>query len=188
MRDVYDVIAESWSKLKTKPFPFVLDFVKDRKGLFLVEGCGAGRHSSLIPNVVGVDFSFNMIKLAKSRDVNGRYLVADVRALPFKNKVFSYSLSVAVLHHLHPNDSIRALLELKRVTRNECLLSVWSKEQERFKDSPSEVFIPFGKQERYYYLYTKAEFESLVKKIFIKIKEIPDRENIVLVGFNNLNY
>lgn len=181
LRKVYDAIAESWSRLKTRPFSFVLDFIK-KKGSFLVEGCGAGRHSSLIPGVVGIDFSFSMIKLAREKDPKGKYLVADVRALPFKDGVFDYSLSIAVLHHLPPKAAFSALHELKRVTKRECLISVWSKEQPRFESGPSEVLVPFSGHERYYYLYTKKEFNNLVSKVFTEVQDVPDVENIVFIS------
>jgi len=185
MRQVFDRIAPSWSARRTKPVSFVTHFLKSRSGSLLVEGCGSGRHSGFASrhgfNVVGFDFSVGMIKLARVNDPAGFYLVADVRALPFKDSVFDHSLSVAVLHHLKPGEGVKALKELKRVTKGESLISVWSKEQPRFKDSPKEVMVPWDKEQRFYYLYETKEFRELVSKFFKNISEVPDEQNIVLV-------
>lgn len=177
LKNVYNKIAKSWSELKIKPFSFFTDFVTGKKGLFFVEGCGAARHSSLVSPVVGVDFSFEMIKIAKKKDPNGLYLVCDVRALPFKTGVFDYGVSVAVLHHLPPRACLVALKELRRVTKRECLVSVW-----RHPKLVGESFVKFGKFERYYYFYSRDEFINLVSKVFSNIKEVPYSENLVFVS------
>lgn len=184
LRDVFNSIAPSWARLRTKPLSFVLEFLKDKSGALLVEGCGSGRHSGTASelgfNVLGIDFSPEMVKLALKNDPDGSYLVADVRALPFKDKVFNYSLSIAVIHHLKPEEGLVALRELKRVTNNESLISVWSKEQPRFKDSPKQLMVPWGGELRSYYLYETEEFKELANKVFEKIEEIPDEQNIIL--------
>ncbi|MBD3311917.1 methyltransferase domain-containing protein [archaeon] len=187
LREVFNKIAPSWARLRTKPLSFVLEFLKGKSGTILVEGCGSGRHSvtasELGFKVLGIDFSPEMVKIALKQDPEGSYLVADVRALPFKDKVFDYSLSIAVLHHLEPEEGLVALRELKRVTSNESLISVWSKEQPRFKDSPKQLMIPWGTELRFYYLYESEEFKRLAGKVFEKVKEVPDEQNIILRVF-----
>lgn len=159
--------------------PFVIDFLEGKNGSLLVEGCGSGRHSSLASElgfkVIGFDFSLEMIKLAREADPEGFYLVADARALPFKDEVFNHSVSIAVLHHLKPEDCLEALKELRRVTANKSLISVWKHDELRGK-----AMIPWGSEMRFYYLYETEEFEKLVGRVFTSIELIPDEQNIVL--------
>jgi ubiquinone/menaquinone biosynthesis C-methylase UbiE len=178
---VFDRIAPSWNVSRRRPMQFIIDFLKGKSGKLLVTGCGSGRHSSYASKqgfkVMGMDFSLEMIKLALDKDPDGFYLVADVRALPFKDKVFDHSLSVAVIHHLNPSEGEKVLKELKRVTKGKSLLSVWLHPKLR-----GEVMIPWAKEKRFYYLYKVEEFKALVGKVFNKIKHIPEKGNIVLIA------
>ena len=180
LKAVYDAIAHSWSIFRIKPLSFVKDFLKARQGSLLVTGCGSGRHSIYASRngfkVVGLDFSFKMIEEAVGDDNKSSYLVADVMALPFKNKVFNNSLSIAVLHHLRPAQALIALKELKRVTKSKSLISVWLHPELR-----GEKYVKWGRHDRFYYFYSKKGFMSLVKKVFKHIKELPDERNIVLI-------
>ncbi len=179
----YDEIAESWSKLRRKPEGFVNDFLKNITGSLLVAGCGAGRHSLLASNyglrVIGIDSSINMIKQALLIDDKSNYLVSDVRMLPFKNKSFDYAISIAVLHHLNPNELLLALKELKRVVINDSLISVWLHPSLR-----GEHLIKWGNTKRYYYLYNEDEFINNVNKVFNTIKRVKNDNNIVLIVSN----
>jgi SAM-dependent methyltransferase len=105
LRNVYDLIAESWSIIRSKPLSFVIDFISSHDGLLLDAGSGSGRHV-INKQVVGIDFSFEMIKLARKKVSD--CLVADVRALPFKDKVFDNSICISVLHHLRPDECLIA--------------------------------------------------------------------------------
>ncbi len=176
----YDEIAESWSKLRRRPEGFVNNFIKSINGSLLVAGCGAGRHSLLASNyglrVVGVDSSINMIKQALLVDEDSDYLVGDVRMLPFKDKSFDYAISVAVLHHLRPNELLTALKELNRVVINDLLISVWLHPSLR-----GEQLIKWGNTKRYYYLYDEDEFINKVSKVFNNIKRVKSDNNIVLI-------
>lgn len=177
---VYDSIAGSWSRLKTKPMSFVTEFLEGKSGWLLVTGCGSGRHS--LPaakqgfRIVGFDSSIKMIKIASKQDPISFYLVADTRYLPFKDGVFDYSLSVAVIHHLKPDQVITALRELKRVTKHESLISVWDHPELR-----GEHYIKWGKHKRYYYLYEREEFKKLITKVFEEFQELQVKNNFVFV-------
>ncbi|MFA5405917.1 MAG: class I SAM-dependent methyltransferase [Candidatus Nanoarchaeia archaeon] len=176
LKNVYDSIAVSWDNFRKKPLSFVTDFIKQHDGLLLDAGCGSGRHA-LSNKLVGTDFSFEMIKLARKK-INDS-LVADVRALPFKNKVFDNSVCISVLHHLKPTECLVALRELERVTNNELLISVWLHESLR-----GEQYIKWGDNKRYFYFYEPKEFELLIRKVFKKVKFIPDTMNQVLLVSN----
>ena len=180
--EVYDKIAESWARYRKKPLEFVKDFLKGKKGRLLVAGCGSGRHSIYASKigfeVYGFDSSFNMVKQIK----NGHYVVADVRHIPFKDKVFDYGLCIAVLHHLRPDEIGQALEELKRVVKKSILVSVWRYDQKRFEGVPQETYIKWGKYKRYYYLYRPEEFKQKISNFF-KFKDLSDKANIILEIF-----
>ena len=172
LRAVYDSIAVSWSNFRTKPLGFVSEFLKDKIDVLDV-GCGSARHKTRF----GVDSSFEMIKLARERNPSGDYVVADARFLPFKAKVFPDSICIAVLHHLVPGEALLALNELKRVTVNSSLLSVWH------RDDLGPVNVKWGASERFYYIYSEAEFNSLVFRVFKRVTLVPDSKNIVFICF-----
>lgn len=70
-------------------------------------GCGTGTYtrklSKVASEVYGVDFSPEMIKIAKKRNGKTKYTVADLeRELPFEDNKFKLALSIMVLHSL-PN-------------------------------------------------------------------------------------
>jgi|GEM_PF-1994346 len=179
LKKVYDSIAGSWSKLKTKPMDFVVNFLTGKEGLLCVAGCGSARNSKYASEqdfkVIGFDFSIEMIKIAKQRDPDGFYLVGNVKAMPFKDNIFDHSVCPSVLHHLKPDEVVKALKELKRVTKKESLISFWNHPKLK-----GEHFIKWGDYKRYYYLYNHEQVINLVKQVFNNFKEIPARDNFVL--------
>ncbi len=178
LKKVYNNIATSWNNFRNKPLSFVKEYLNKTRGTLLIEGCGSGRHSIIASKnhkVTAIDFSEEMIRIAKSKDSKSNYLISDVRALPFKNKSFDNALSIAVLHHLKPTDLIKALKELKRTVKGSILLSVWKKENK------GEQLIKWGEHERYYYIYELNEIKAIIKKEFKKIKQVKDKNNIVLI-------
>lgn len=177
LKEVYNEIASCWDSYRKKPFPEVIETAEEWRKKFktiLDIGCGTGRH--LIPlvklgfNVVGIDFSKEMIKIAKNKikenKLKADFVVADARHLPFKDKKFDCSLAIAVIHHLKTGRN-EAVNEIKRITKNEALISVWNKSQARFIFSKKDVFVPWkykGKTyQRYYHVFTKKEIMDLLK-------------------------
>lgn len=100
-----------------------LDFIKQvlqtkRPSLVLDYGCGGGWFSRLICgwgfDVIGIDLSKKLVKVAKSVCRDGEFIVCDAMRLPFKYRVFDFVIGISILHHLH-NLNL-ALKELKRVS------------------------------------------------------------------------
>src|SRR3989338_5795420 len=58
------------------------------------------------------------------------------------------------------------LEEMKRVAvpGSLVLMTVWNKDQPRFVLSGKEITVPWAGKERYYYLFTKAEFRKLLEE------------------------
>lgn len=138
----------------------------------------------------GVDFSENLIKIAKEKYPKGNFFVADILNLPFSDNFFDKVFSISVLHHI-PSKKLRqkAFEEVKRVLKPQGLfivrvwnvlnffegrlaflkysfLKIFKKTELDFFD----VFVPWkdsqGKVlvQRYYHCFTKRELKNLAKK------------------------
>lgn len=76
-----------------------------------------------------MDFSKELINIAKKNHKGGKFFVANATSLPFPNNFFDKVYAVALFHHL-PSKKIRekVILEIKRVLKKEGLfiLTVWN--------------------------------------------------------------
>jgi len=184
---VWDEISKEWKAYRCEPIPEVSDFLKEKSGKILDLCCGSGRNFVKIKGVFyGVDFSDKMLKYAeenaKKLGVEAVVKKSEASKLPFPDNYFDAAVFIAALHCIDSREEReQALKELKRVLKRgaEALISVWSKEQERFKDKPKEIKIPWkieGREyQRYYYLYDRKEILDLLKLIGLEVKEIIEK-------------
>ena len=138
-----------------------------------------------------VDFSENMIKLAKQKakkkKIDAEFFVSDIskEKLPFEDNFFDFAIANAVFHCIPKKSQKKAVKELFRVLKPnaEAEIAVWNKDVKRFKNSEKEKFIRWrDKGIRYYYLFESKEIYALFEKAGFKIisKEEPQR-NITFV-------
>lgn len=191
---VWDYIAGNWKEHRNFPLEEVEKFLKNKKGKFLDLGCGSGRNIIKLKDseFYGVDFSKNQIEFAKNfaknKKIKAKFFKANCWELPFEDDFFDVVIFIASLHCISSSEKReKSLEELKRVMKknSKALISVWDKNQEKFKDK-KEIFLAWGsgdfpnRQEylRYYYLYDKEEFLELLKKYFkiINVKEKDERD------------
>ena len=181
--EVWDLISESWKESRERQISIVVDFLKNKKGKVIDLGCGAGRN--LIKNnnlsYTGVDFSKGQLKYAeeyaKKNKIKASFIKANLDKLPLKKGEFDYGLFMASLHCVEGvKERELALREFYRVLKknSEALLSVWDRNQPRFKNK-KEIYLPWDKENektlRYYYLYEKEELVKLLQKVGFKIIE-----------------
>lgn len=83
-------------------------------------GCGSGFVEKLCPEVVGVDFSSEALKLAKKNGAK-RLIKAEAENLPFKDSEFEISLSNGVLEHCF--DQEKAISEMVRVSKIQIIIA-----------------------------------------------------------------
>jgi ubiquinone/menaquinone biosynthesis C-methylase UbiE/uncharacterized protein YbaR (Trm112 family) len=95
---------------------------KCQGGVLLDVGCGTGKilkHAEKVfENVIGVDISFNMLKIAKER--GHEVIQADALFLPFRVGAFDIAVIYSVLHHIY--DYASSLIEVSRVIKTGGLL------------------------------------------------------------------
>ena len=100
---------------------------------------------------------------------------ADITRLPFASETFDWAISVAAYHHLDKKGVTEALGELRRVLKpgGEAFITVWNRWQSRFWRKGKETTVPWrtGSEilQRYYYLFTYPELESLVKNACFQV-------------------
>lgn len=114
--DVYDDTRGLPPDIMTSIFE-AMDTVLDKERRVLDAGTGTGRFSNPLQkrgfDVVGVDISMRMLEKARAKGTTG-LLMADLCALPFRDRAFGSAVSVHVMHLI--SDWRCALGEVARVT------------------------------------------------------------------------
>lgn len=194
MKLVWDTIADSWSRLRTRPWEELVTFSKKVEGKIVLDiGCGNGRN--LIPfegkERIGIDFSKGMIREARKflgkRGKKVSLVVGDFTALPLKSEAADIIISNAVLHDIYPKiQRKKAIEELKRIAkkRSTILISVWGRWQKRFvfplikslfTGRYPDVWVGWNYKgkvyQRFYHLYTKKELENELKNLSLNPKK-----------------
>jgi len=101
-------------------FPHLKKIVSDLLGQYnrcLDAGCGTGKTMQLLSskckNIVGVDFSKNMIKIARKRNPKAQFVLGDLQHLPFKDNSFDLVISTETIQYV--SDKKGFLSECRRV-------------------------------------------------------------------------
>ena len=191
-QDIFNQIAPGWYNFRHwSIFRSELEALARRwqQGKLLNLGCAHG--PDFLPfigsfELYGVDFSARMLTLARKYSKKFGFAVdlslADVGSLPYPGETFDWAISVATYHHIKGAEKQRAALtELRRVLKpgGEAFITVWNHWQPRFWFKSKEVAVPWRKKSqtlyRYYYLFSYAELEKLVKQAgFEVLKSFPE--------------
>jgi ubiquinone/menaquinone biosynthesis C-methylase UbiE len=193
VRQTFEAIAEHFDVTRYKPWPESVEYVESLKGKgrVLDIGCGNGRNM-ILPRrlgheVVGVDFSMNLLRIAREKlnmrelTHSGHIISGDAALLPLKDDIFDAALYIATLHHIpSEDDRLKSLRELQRVLRpgGTALISVWALDQPRFEEllenkskDPdfADIFIPWTRSDgkvfqRFYHLFEKDELKDLISQ------------------------
>ncbi|MDP2909058.1 MAG: class I SAM-dependent methyltransferase [Nanoarchaeota archaeon] len=111
----YNKIAKGYNQLHGGEQRKKLELIKKNlsiKGLILDVGAGTGLSADYFENVILLDPSIEMLKMA-----DGDRVVANAESLPFRDKVFDAVISVTSLHHADINEAVRGI---KRVSKSGC--------------------------------------------------------------------
>lgn len=175
----YSQIAEKFDKTREYLWKGIKNFIqsKSNSSFLLDAGCGNGKNMLIKKtNCIGFDFcqSHNKICIKKGLEVSS----INIKKIPFRNSIFDHSFTVAVIHHIEKeSDRLLALNELLRVTKSggTIFIQVWSAEIPKNKkfikiNDNNDYFVTWYVNKdtlikRYYHLFTKQEFECLLKKL-----------------------
>lgn len=100
----------------------VINLIHVKKGDYILDvGCGTGRYSKIFTQkaakVVGIDFSRNMLKIAKQRVKKAEFKQTDItKKFPFPDKTFDKIVCSLVISHIQNISPV--LKEMKRVLKD----------------------------------------------------------------------
>ena len=132
--NVFDEMGKYWAEIADqnqteRQIEFLKKTVK-ADGLVLDLACGTGRHliglSKLGYDMVGLDVSVNLLKIAKKRWRGAQLVRGDMRFLPFKPSVFSAAISMdqSFGYLSSEMDDLQSLKELNKTLRSGGVLIV----------------------------------------------------------------
>ena len=142
----YDFISKSYDELygeeQIKKWKIISRYNFRGKKVLDV-GCGTGiitKEISKITEVVGIDSSKEMVKIAKNKGIN--CIVSSALNLPFKNKSFDVVVSTTVLQDIKREDWDVFISEVNRVTKRDAIISLLkrNKKSEELKKMFSKYF------------------------------------------------
>jgi len=182
--NVFDEMGVYWAEIADQSSTQnQIHFIKDtinRIGLVLDLACGTGRHSIPLSkagyDMVGLDVSLNLLKIAKNRWRNVQLIKGDMRCLPFKAGSFLASVSMDTSLGYMPSEqedmlSLRELREALGEGGN-VIVDVFNREQLMLKYNQNRhadfkwVFLPV-------LLKFNNRFAKRVLFRFFKWKEYP---------------
>ncbi len=177
-KDVWNRIADKWKDFRINPITEVKKFLKNKKGRVLDLGCGSGKNFIQKKGLefYGIDFSKNMVKIAKQKPYK-KVLESNAWEIRFPNNFFDCALYISALHCIQSEKNReKSLIELARVLKPKAraFISVWDKEQPKFKNKGKEIYLKWSFQDkgkeshvkRYYKLYTRKEIIKFLEKYF----------------------
>lgn len=128
-------------------------------------------------DVIGIDLSKNMLKIArkKNRQENTIFVAADAVKIPFKDKCFDVSCVSFALHDMPLSIREKVLKEMVRVTKPRGTIVIIDYDLPKNKIGRYLIY-NFVKsyESKYYPEFIESDIEALLRKSGIKIeKEIP---------------
>ena len=139
VRDVYNKIADDFSRTRYSMWPRVEEFINslDKNTLVADVGCGNGKYLDALSEkrvTLGSDFSQGLINVCqdKKRKTQAGLLVSDCLVSPLRDNLFDAAISIAVIHHMTSFERrLQAFKELARVLKpgGRALATVWAFEQ-----------------------------------------------------------
>ncbi|NJE25547.1 class I SAM-dependent methyltransferase [Thermococcus sp. MV5] len=175
MAEYFDKIAhryDDWYKTKVGQYvnrtekKLVFSMIKSKNGKALDLGCGTGNYTLELYtrgfDVVGVDLSEEMLKIARKKLPRVKFIRANAYSLPFKENTFDLVLTITMFEFIHKPEL--ALNEIYRVLRpgGEVVIGTMNGKSfwfifKRIKSLFEETAY------RYARFYTPSELESLMK-------------------------
>jgi len=157
-----------------KNFLFKIDrILNDKQFRHVIDvGCGEGFVSQHLQKVFqdqirihGIDRNQQALRIAGSMQACHGLIQGDIMQLPVKNNTVDLVLCTEVLEHITRVET--ALQEIKRITRDYCLLSVPSEYLFRFcRLLGLKNINGFGRHPQHIQVFTKKSFRRIVSRHF----------------------
>lgn len=174
----YNAIANIYAKRYGKIDyckTYIDEFVASLSGKDVLDvGCGAGQITDYLTqkglNVTGLDFSQELLKIAKQNSPNSKFILADICDYEQETKVDGI-ITKDTLFHLPNEDLIHVLQKFKRLLKpngNICIIM----------DTPKEIgeniFVEeLDSKQQVYYNYLSAEkLKNMLEKTGFNVKKI----------------
>lgn len=162
MPSYYDAVAPGYDELheqeQLKKLRLIESAVPElrRPGIRVLDvGCGTGLATAFFNCATGVDQSDCMLKVARARYPELKFVQASAESLPFGNDSFDAVLSLTAVQNF--SDAERGLREIRRVGRSLFVLSF-------FKRATRAV-----------------ELEQLIKSLFNVITKLEEMHDLIFV-------
>ncbi|MBD3311306.1 MAG: methyltransferase domain-containing protein [Candidatus Magasanikbacteria bacterium] len=197
-KQVYDIIALPFAQTRKFIWDDLKSLVKYSKDGYRVLdlGCGSGRLYQLFADLsidyVGVDQSEKQLENARKKYPSGKFIMAEMRSLPFEDSEFDVIYCIATFHHLPSRVSrLDALREMKRVLKpgGRIIFTNWNlfsksakktieKGKWKIKEgTEADFFVPWMNSEggilgeRYYYGFMPEELKELFEAAGFVLEE-----------------
>ncbi len=151
------------------------------RGRLLDAGCGSGKYSIPLQmhgfEVTGIDISTESLKMAehgsKCRDLEIKFLTADICHLPFVDSSFDIVWCYGVIQHLLSPERELAISEFKRILAREgkLFLEVFGDEDMRYGGDEIENSTFKRKKGIIYHYFNKNELAGLLDGFSCRIME-----------------
>ena len=183
IKKVFDILAPFYDFV-TLPFSSVRDkvvnFVDARNGSKILDvATGTGKQAFAFAKkgyeVIGIDLSEAMLKVANTKNKYGnvKFEVADAINLPFEDNRFDVSCVSFGLHDMPLYIREKALKEMARVTKTKGIIVIIDYALPKKNKMSRFLIYHFIDlyEGKYYSTFIKSDFEALLRKTGIEIKE-----------------
>lgn len=163
------------------------------KGRLLDAGCGSGKYSIPLQmrgfEVTGVDVSTESLKIAergsKCRELDIKFLAADICHLPFDDSSFDIIWCYGVIQHLLSHERQLAISEFRRLLSRggKLFLEVFGDEDMRYGGDEIESNTFKRKKGMIYHYFNKNELDGLLEGFSCRMMEAKKEKR-----FNGLFY
>jgi len=180
LKATYNLLAEAWHKDHKSDIWWIggtdrfADFLNPGSAVLDV-GCGAGTKSKYLISkglrVTGIDFSENLIKIAKREAVNGKFVLLDMREVDKLNQEFDGIFAQATLLHIPRNEIEKVVRGLYNKLKDGGYFYIAVKEKRA--NGPEEEIKPesgYGHDyERFFSYFSIDEIKEYLRKLNMAI-------------------
>jgi len=140
--DFYNNNYEIFSKSRVSIWSSVKLFIDSLPSFSTILDAGCGNCKNMYRNdliFTGIDNSRPLLEFCNVK-YNNDLIESSITSLPFKNNIFEYTISIAVIHHIESFiQRATAFEELLRVTSHKILISIWNRNNNRFYDNNQKI-------------------------------------------------